>query len=458
MEMNAHIPQSYEAQVELEEIAAVPHHIVTPRHAKPMIGIYQDTLVGSYRLTQPGIEFTRREFMNLMMWNKRFEGLPVATEGTGKLSRFSGHQIIGSLLSPINVEMQNSSYKDDKSDSNIIKIREGIIQQGVFDKGIFNKPGRGIVHTTYNDYGPEDTVNLLDDIQCVVENYLIMKGFSVGISDLIADERTRNEMNRVIKACKKDIEEIILQLHNDLFVNNTGKSNQEEFETRTFVILNKALNEAGKIGEGSLSSENRLITMVKAGSKGGPINIAQMVACVGQQAPEGRRIPYGFTDRTLPHYKMFDDGAEARGFVESSFIRGLTPQEFFFHAMSGREGLIDTAVKTSDTGYTQRQLIKAMEDLMIQHDGTVRDANGSIVQFYYGEDGINSTKIESCILPLDKMTDAQISTEFGIDGVDSTFVDQIIDDRKMLVEGVFGFSNSMELFGPLNLEIGRAHV
>ena len=451
-EMNAHIPQSYEAFMELKEIAAVPHQIIRPRDATPVIGVVQDTLVGSHLATKPGNSFTRREFMNLMMWNKRFEGLPVATEGVGKTSRFSGHQIIGSLLSPINVEMQNSSYKDDKSDSNIIKIREGIIQQGVFDKGIFNKPGRGIVHTTYNDYGPEDTVNLLDDIQCVVENYLIMKGFSVGISDLIADERTRNEMNRVIKACKKDIEEIILQLHNDLFVNNTGKSNQEEFETRTFVILNKALNEAGKIGEGSLSSENRLITMVKAGSKGGPINIAQMVACVGQQAPEGRRIPYGFTDRTLPHYKMFDDGAEARGFVESSFIRGLTPQEFFFHAMSGREGLIDTAVKTSDTGYTQRQLIKAMEDLMIQHDGTVRDANGSIVQFYYGEDGINSTKIESCILPLDKMTDAQISTEFGIDGVDSTFVDQIIDDRKMLVEGVFGFSNSMELFGPLNLE------
>ena len=451
-EMNAHIPQSYEAFVELKEIAAVPHQIIRPRDATPVIGVVQDSLVGSYLATKPGNSFTRREFMNLMMWNKRFEGLPIQANGSGKGSKYSGHQIISSLLSPINMEMTNSAYKDDKSAANIIKIREGLVLQGTFDKSIFNKPGRGIIHTTYNDYGPTDTVNLIDNIQCVIENYLIMKGFSVGISDLIADERTREEMNNVIKTCKKDIDEIILQLHNGLFVNNTGKTNQEEFETRCFINLNKALNEAGKVGEGSLSSENRLVAMVKAGSKGGPLNIAQMLACVGQQAPEGRRIPYGFTDRTLPHYKMYDDGAEARGFVESSFIRGLTPQEFFFHAMSGREGLIDTAVKTSETGYTQRQLIKAMEDLMINHDGTVRDSNGSIVQFYYGEDGINSTKVESCILPLDKMTDMQIKEEFGIDSVPEEFVDQILADRKMLIEGVFGLTSSIELFGPLNLE------
>jgi len=451
-EMNAHIPQSYEAFVELKEIAAVPHQIIRPRDATPVIGVVQDSLVGSYLATKPGNSFTRREFMNLMMWNKRFEGLPIQANGSGKGSKYSGHQIISSLLSPINMEMTNSAYKDDKSAANIIKIREGLVLQGTFDKSIFNKPGRGIIHTTYNDYGPKDTVNLIDDIQCVIENYLIMKGFSVGISDLIADERTREEMNNVIKTCKKDIDEIILQLHNGLFVNNTGKTNQEEFETRCFINLNKALNEAGKVGEGSLSSENRLVAMVKAGSKGGPLNIAQMLACVGQQAPEGKRIPYGFTDRTLPHYKMYDDGAEARGFVESSFIRGLTPQEFFFHAMSGREGLIDTAVKTSETGYTQRQLIKAMEDLMINHDGTVRDSNGSIVQFYYGEDGINSTKVESCILPLDKMTDMQIKEEFGIDSVPEAFVDQVLADRKMLIEGVFGLTSSIELFGPLNLE------
>ena len=137
----------------------------------------------------------------------------------------------------------------------------------------------------------------------------------------------------------------------------TGKSNKEEFENRVNTALNKARDEAGDIGLKSLASENRLVSMVRAGSKGGTVNIAQMVACLGQQNPEGKRIPLGFTDRTLPHYKKYDDSAEARGFVESSFIRGLSPQEFFFHAMSGREGLIDTAVKTSRSGYLQRSLL-----------------------------------------------------------------------------------------------------
>ena len=134
----------------------------------------------------------------------------------------------------------------------------------------------------------------------------------------------------------------------DLFDNNTGKTNQQEFEDQVFGILNQATSDAGSLGQKSLSSENRLLAMVRSGSKGEPLNVAQMMACLGQTAIEGKRVPYGFTDRTLPHYKKYDDSAEARGFIESSFIGGLTPQEFFFHAMSGREGLIDTAVKTAD--------------------------------------------------------------------------------------------------------------
>ena len=347
-EMNAHIPQSYEASTELAEIAAVPHQIVTPRHAKPLIGIVQDTLVGAYRMTHPHIELNRREFMNLMMWNKRFEGvLPVAAKG----KRWSGRQVLSQLLPPINMEMGNGLYKDNKSNENMVKIREGEVLQGIVDKDIFSRPSKGIVHTTYRDFGSKATVQLIDSMQNTVEQFLVYNGFSVGISDLIADEDTRKQMDEVIKKRKAAIENILLQVHMDLFDNNTGKTNQQEFEDRVFGELNKATEEAGKTGLSSLADDNRLVAMVRAGSKGSTINIAQMLACVGQQAPEGRRIPYGFSDRTLPHYKKYDDGAEARGFVESSFIEGLTPQEFFFHAISGREGLIDTAVKsvTGDT-------------------------------------------------------------------------------------------------------------
>ena len=359
-EMNAHIPQSYEASTELSEIAAVPHQIITPRHAKPLIGVVQDSLVGSYRLTRPHVDFNRREFMNMMMWNKRFEG--VVPKGLrvaeGKVARWTGQQILTQLMPPINLEMGNGLYKDNKSQENYVKIREGVVEQGIFDKDIFSKPSKGIVHVTYRDYGPTDTVNFIDSMQNTIEQFLVYNGFSVGISDLIADEDTRKQMEEVVKKRKAAIENILLQIHLDLFDNNTGKSNQQEFEDKVFTELNKATEESGKIGLGALSDENRLVAMVRAGSKGSTINISQMMACVGQQAPEGRRIPYGFSDRTLPHFKKYDDGAEARGFVESSFIQGLTPQEFFFHAMSGREGLIDTAVK-SVTGDTK---IVVLED------------------------------------------------------------------------------------------------
>ena len=469
-EMNAHIPQSYEASTELAEIAAVPHQIVTPRHAKPLIGVVQDSLVGSYRLTRSHVDFNRREFMNMMMWNKRFEGVVPAglRLQEGKPARWTGQQVLTQLMPPINLEMGNGLYKDNKSQENYVKIREGVVEQGIFDKDIFSKPSKGVVHVTYRDYGPTDTVNFIDAMQNTIEQFLVYNGFSVGISDLIADEDTRKQMEEVVKKRKAAIENILLQIHLDLFDNSTGKTNQQEFEDKVYTELNKATDESGKIGLGALSDENRLVAMVRAGSKGSTINISQMMACVGQQAPEGKRIPYGFSDRTLPHFKKYDDGAEARGFVESSFIQGLTPQEFFFHAMSGREGLIDTAVKTADTGYIQRQLVKAMEDLTVQYDGSVRDSRMNIVQFKYGEDGINATKIESANLGLAKLSDVEIQRDYGMQAAEvplangvlrgedagalKAFANQVIQDRKMLVEGVQRSKQDVALFASVNID------
>ena len=347
-----HAPQSYEASTELEEIAAIPHNIVTPRHGRPLIGVFQDSVVGTYRLTRPGVQFSRREFMNLMMRNKRFNGtIPAPALPNGK---YSGQQVLSQLLPPLNIEMGNAGYdaeKDSKESHKYVKIVQGQIQQGQVDSDIYMKPGKGIVHVTYHDYGPAETTMLLDSIQRVVEDFLVLDGFSVGISDLVADEGTLKVIQDTIRQRKKELEEIQTLVHSDLFENNTGKTNQQEYEDQAFSVLNSATADAGKSVKNSLTRENRLVAMVASGSKGGEINIAQMIACLGQQSIEGKRIPNGLTDRTLPHYKKYDDGAEARGFIESSFIRGLTPQEFFFHAMTGREGLIDTAVKsvTGDT-------------------------------------------------------------------------------------------------------------
>jgi len=468
-EMNAHIPQSAQATQELQDIAAVPYQMISPRHQKPVIKVVQDALLGSHRMTKQGERFTRREYMNLMMWNKRFDGQLPEPEMVNGSARWSGQQVLSMLLPPINTDLKNKFYDDDPTQDNMVRIRNGIIQPGgIVDDDVLNKTGVGIVHTTYNDFGATAAVNLLDSVQSTIEAYLIMSGFSVGLSDLVADDATLLTMNEIVQKRKKEIDEIILQVHMDLFDNNTGKTNQDEFESQVFGKLNKAIEELGKLGQKALAQENRMISMLKAGSKGSTINVSQMVACVGQQNIEGRRIPYGFTDRTLPHYKKFDDGAEARGFVENSFVKGLTPQEFFFHAMSGREGLIDTAVKTAETGYLQRQMVKAMEDLVTQHDGTVRDARGSIVQFHYGEDGLSSTKVETQGLPIHTMSeddirklismrDAKWDEVLSVPRVENAetvndFVDQVLADRKMLVDGVFGNGRAKGLMGPMNLD------
>jgi DNA-directed RNA polymerase II subunit RPB1 len=468
-EMNAHIPQSSEAIQELQDIAAVPYQMISPRHQKPVIKVVQDALLGSYRITKQGEKFTRREYMNLMMWNKRFDGQLPQPEILNGSTRWSGQQVLSMLFPPMNTDLKNKFYDDDPSQDNMVKIRDGMIQPGgIVDDDVLNKTGVGVVHTTYNDFGAMAAVDLLDSVQSTIEAYLVMSGFSVGLSDLVADDKTLATMNEIVQKRKKDIDEIVLQVHMDLFDNSTGKTNQDEFESQVFGKLNKAIEELGKLGQQALAQENRMISMLKAGSKGSTINVSQMVACVGQQNIEGRRIPYGFTDRTLPHYKKFDDGAEARGFVENSFVKGLTPQEFFFHAMSGREGLIDTAVKTAETGYLQRQMVKAMEDLVTQHDGTVRDARGGIVQFHYGEDGLSSTKVETQGLPLHTMSDEDIRKTIGLQGVDWTqvlsvprvenaellnsFVDKVIDDRNMLVNGVFRNGRAKGLQGPMNLD------
>jgi DNA-directed RNA polymerase II subunit RPB1 len=238
--------------------------------------------------------------------------------------------------------------------------------------------------------------------------------FSVGINDLMSNTKTNDEIIKVITSKKNDVKNLIDQTQIGVFENNSGKTNEQEFETKVNNILNQAASEAGKIGLKSLAKENRFVIMVNAGSKGSELNISQMISCLGQQNVDGKRIPYGFEHRTLPHYTKYDDSPTARGFVESSYINGLTPQELFFHAMGGRVGLIDTAVKTSTTGYIQRRLIKGLEDLMVGYDMTIRTNKNKIVQFSYGEDSFDTIKVENQELPLINMSIEDIYFHFNI--------------------------------------------
>ena len=405
--MNLHMPQDPESEAELKNLAAVPYQIISPANNSSIIGIYQDSMLGCYQFTRPDINFSPRDAMNiLMMFNgvNEHELLKNAESEKG----ITNFDILSQIMLPLSMKYKTKAFKEDKDDAKtsnaVLEIRNGKYIRGQMDKGVLGAGTKGLLQRTCNDFGNMASAKFIDDLQNVVTEYMKSSAFSVGISDLISDQKTNEEIVKVITQKKNDVKNLIDQTQIGIFENNTGKTNEEEFETQVNNILNQATSESGKIGLKSLSKNNRFVTMVNAGSKGSDLNISFMISCLGQQNVDGKRIPYGFEHRTLPHFTKYDDSPGARGFVESSYINGLSPQELFFHAMGGRVGLIDTAVKTSTTGYIQRRLIKGLEDLMVSYDMTIRTNKNKIVQFSYGDDNIDTVKVENQPISLVSMS------------------------------------------------------
>ena len=372
-------------------------------------------MLGCYRFTRENINFTQKDAMNLLMMFNRVDMSKIKRKRNERVSNF---EVLSQILPPMSLKVKNKQFNGDteKSDSsnNIIEIKDGTYLRGQMDKGILGSGTKGLIHRVCNDYGNMASAAFVDDLQNIITEYMRNSCFSVGISDLITDEKTNQKIISIITDKKKDVKNLIDQVQIGIFENNSGKSNEEEFETKINNILSRAQNDAGREALKNLDKDNRFVIMFNAGSKGTEINIQQMTACLGQQNVDGKRIPYGFEHRTLPHYTKYDDSPAARGFVESSYINGLSPQELFFHAMGGRIGLIDTAVKTSTTGYIQRRLIKGLEDLMVNYDMTIRTNKSKVVQFSYGDDGIDTIKVENQELPIVDMTIQDIYAHYNV--------------------------------------------
>ena len=394
------MPQDPESEAELKNLAAVPYQIISPANNASIIGIYQDSMLGSYLFSKEGVKFTPRQAMNLlMMFNEVNSNMLL--QDISKDGGITNYDILSQIMPPLSVKSK-------------IEIKNGRYIRGQMDKGVLGGRTRGLLQRICNEFGNMASAKFIDDLQNIVTEYMKSAGFSVGISDLISNQNTNDEIVKVITGKKTEVKNLIDQVQLGIFENNTGKTNEEEFETQVNSILNQATSEAGKIGLKNLSEGNRFVEMVKAGSKGSDLNISFMISCLGQQNVDGKRIPYGFEHRTLPHFTKYDDSPGARGFVESSYINGLTPQELFMHAMGGRVGLIDTAVKTSTTGYIQRRLIKGLEDLMVNYDMTIRTNKNKIVQFQYGDDGIDTTKVEDQEMPIVEMSSQDIYNHYLI--------------------------------------------
>ena len=447
-EMNMHVPQSIVAATELKFLASVLRQIVSPRTHTPIIQIFQDTLTGAYRISKPNVQVPEHVAMNIMSRMKR----PLSSY-TRKNATVSGQDIISTVLPLMDLDGR-------------IQIKDGQLVKGLLKKGAFggssDDAAEGLLHVVFNDFSPQRCGQLINDIQNIVTRYNLFTGFSVGASDLMGGVEWETVLREDIETGRKQIADIVSSVHSGAFVNDSGRTDGEELENRISNALKEVASNITKKVMNVLPKDNRMVEMVDSGSKGSSLNIAQMMALLGQQLIAGRRIQYTLQDRTLPHFTRYDHGMESRGFVENSFITGLRPAEFFFHAMAGREGLIDTAVKTSDSGYIQRKLVKTMEDLHVKYDGTVRNANDAIIQFQYGGDGIDTTAIEAQECELTNMTLAQVFAEYSLakadveqvvngDVTEDDMVEEILEDRDFLVRNVMRYNKKSYILAPVNL-------
>ncbi|KAJ3300797.1 DNA-directed RNA polymerase II subunit rpb1 [Kappamyces sp. JEL0829] len=419
-EMNLHVPQSHETRAEIQELCMVPKQIVSPQKNAPVMGIVQDTLCGVRKFTKRDTFLRRDMVMNLLMWVPSWDGVIPCPAILKPIPLWTSKQIMSLIIPNINLIGFHSAHPDGENtdispgDTKVI-IEDGELLAGILCKRTVGSSAGGIIHTSMNEFGPSITMNFFNGCQMVVNYWLLHNGFSIGIGDTIADNITMNQINDSIAHAKKEVAKIIAKAQNNQLECLPGMTIRESFESLVNRELNRARDNAGKSAEKSLKEFNNVKQMVVAGSKGSYLNISQMTACVGQQNVEGKRIPFGFKDRTLPHFTKDDHSPESRGFVENSYLRGLTPQEFFFHAMGGREGLIDTAVKTAETGYIQRRLVKALEDVTAKYDGTIRTATGDIIQFIYGEDGMDGGRLEKQKLPTMTMGNEQFKRKYRVD-------------------------------------------
>uniref|UniRef100_T1JDI6 DNA-directed RNA polymerase subunit n=15 Tax=Myriapoda TaxID=61985 RepID=T1JDI6_STRMM len=424
-EMNLHIPQSMETRAEIEELAIVPRQIITPQSNRPVMGIVQDTLTAVRKMTKRDIFLEKDQMMNLLMFLPIWDGKMPMPAILKPKPLWTGKQLF-SLIIPGNVNVIRTHYThpDDEDEGPYKWISPGdtkvLVEHGELISGILCKKTLGtsagsLLHIVMLELGWEIAGAFYWHIQMVINNWLLLEGHTIGIGDTIADPQTYVDIQNAIKKAKLDVIEVIEKAHNDELEPTPGNTLRQTFENQVNRILNDARDKTGSSAQKSLSEHNNFKAMVVSGAKGSKINISQVIACVGQQNVEGRRIPFGFRKRTLPHFIKDDYGPESRGFVENSYLAGLTPSEFYFHAMGGREGLIDTAVKTAETGYIQRRLIKAMESIMATYDGTVRNSVGQLIQLRYGEDGLDGGAVEFQSLPTLKPSNKAFEKKYKLD-------------------------------------------
>jgi DNA-directed RNA polymerase II subunit RPB1 len=377
-EMNIHLAQSIQARNELKLIANVQYQIVSAKDSSPIIGCQQDTLSGAYLLTEPSVRLKGWEVANILC----------NTTSDTKMSidmnkEYTGHEVF-SFIIPEGINMNDG-----------IVIKNGKLISGHLNKAALSFAKNSIIHFIWDKYGPSKTRRFIDDAQRLVLNYLLLRGETMGFGDCMIDDKMFNQIEQYMNNKILESKYNITQYEND-----TDQLSLTTIENGLSQDINTVGAEVGQMLMSHLNNDNFLWAAAKSGAKGDATNVAKVNGCFGQNNVEGVRIKKKIEGRSLMYFHKDDDTPEARGFIKNSFMTGLRGFEFFFNTMAGREGLIDTAIKTAQTGYIQRQLIKGLEDLSIRYDGTNRNSRGIIIQTVYGENGINQSTQTSLLLDI----------------------------------------------------------
>ncbi len=398
-EMNLHVLQSDEARAEARILMLVQENILSPRYGGPIIGAIHDHITGAYFLTHGNPRFDMGEAMNIMFKLDDVE-LPEPKVDEEGNRYWDGRMLFSTVLpegfdTTFKANICQGCAKCKKEDCEYdayVKIRDGQLLCGTIDvRGIGNSKGK-IIDRIARDMGSDRAAKFINDVTRLALGAIMDHGFSTGIGDEDIPAEATAQINENTQECIDKVTELVQSYQDGTLEQMPGRSLRETLEVSVMGVLGQARDQAGVIAGKHLGMTNPAVIMAKAGARGSMLNLSQMAGCVGQQAVRGERLSRGYWHRTLPHFEKGDLGAYARGFCANSYKSGLTPTEFFFHAMGGREGLVDTAVRTSRSGYMQRRLVSALEDLKLTADGTVRNTAGTIIQFRYGEDGVDPAK------------------------------------------------------------------
>lgn len=414
-EMNIFAPQSIEARTELEYISSTKENIVDSQSSVPIIYLVQDVLLSCYLMTRSDEDIPEHIFYQIAhhcdfnydfiqhklsyvqhVWNEK---------KVNNNSLYCGKTLFSLLLpDDFHYYVHNGALKDEP----VVSIYKGILYKGAMNKTNLKNNHNSIILHLHNEYSNDVAMDFVNNVQFMGNQYLLYAGFSIGIQDCLCDESSYREIQNVIQSCVKE-------------ASSYATSNGDVDETKVNLILNKARDVGMKIAKESLDHRNNFICTVTSGSKGDYFNISQIMGLLGQQNVTGKRVQCQLNKgkRSLPHYPLNEqlnekELFESKGFIQNSFIKGLNPQEFWYHAMSGREGVTDTALKTANSGYIQRKMVKVMEDIQIKYDQTVRNSVGQIIQFAYGNDNLCGTKTvikqkngnkEVAIVDVERMTE-----------------------------------------------------